>query len=87
MPEKSSDWHRSSISISFLHTPSSMRKLSSGLAFLLLDNDEIAFLPLPPPPPRKGTMARDEKDTAIPTRGRRCYRRAARPGTRRPRPS
>uniref|UniRef100_A0A0E0NK02 Uncharacterized protein n=1 Tax=Oryza rufipogon TaxID=4529 RepID=A0A0E0NK02_ORYRU len=76
-PEKSSGWHRSPISISFLHTPSSARKLSSAPAFLLLLDDEIAFFP-PPPPPRNGTMARDENDAAIPSRGRRCSRRAAR---------
>uniref|UniRef100_A0A0E0CQJ2 Uncharacterized protein n=1 Tax=Oryza meridionalis TaxID=40149 RepID=A0A0E0CQJ2_9ORYZ len=51
----------------------------SAPAFLLLlddDDDEIAFFP--PPPPRNGTMARDENDAAIPSRGRRCSRRAAR---------
>jgi len=77
--------------ISFLHTPSPASSFAADDAFLLLlfdldeedddEEEESGFLTLPlPPPPRNGTMARDEKDAAIPSRGGRrwCSRRAAR---------
>uniref|UniRef100_A0A8R7UTP8 Uncharacterized protein n=1 Tax=Triticum urartu TaxID=4572 RepID=A0A8R7UTP8_TRIUA len=82
-PEKSSGWHRSPMSISFLHTPSSasMPHSSVGPASLPFFDEDVAghdsaLLALPPAAPRNGTTARDGKDE--PGGRRTCSRRAAR---------